>query len=207
MMSIRIIGIVSLLLLSACRHAGGEEVYASIREELLRMEEEDQAVAGRLAANAEEMRIAEAELTEVSARHVSRLKEIVQRHGWPRRSLVGDEAAAAAWVLVQHADHDPLFQRQVLAMLEPLVAAGEVEPKHYAYLWDRTNEPQRFGTQGGCVARGVWEPRPIEAPAEVDTRRAAAGIFPIALSDYIGVMSSLCEHRVDLDPAPEYRPD
>jgi hypothetical protein len=162
------------------------------------MEAEDQAMQQRLPSTEEEMRALQSGMKVLSVRHTRRMKQIVQRRGWPTHSSVGEEAAAAAWLLVQHADHDRAFQRRVLALMEPLLAVGEVKVSHYAYLWDRTHDPQRYGTQGECVARGVWQPRTIEAPSEVDTRRRAAGIFPPALADYVQMMSALCEERHDL---------
>ena len=190
-----------LVLLAACRHGpAGHPSPATLRDELLRMEAEDQAVAGRLPTTEEEMRATQAEAESLSVRHVRRIEQMVQRHGWPTRSLVGEEAADAAWVLVQHADHDPAFQRRMLAVMEPHVASGEVKAKHYAYLWDRTHDPQRYGTQGECVARGVWKPRPIEAPSQVDARRASVGMWPAALAVYVQMMSAHCENRRDLPP-------
>jgi hypothetical protein len=164
------------------------------------MEVEDQALRERVPSSAEEMRAADREMEALSVRHTRRMKQILQRYGWPTNSLVGEEAAGAAWLLVQHADHDPAFQRRVLELIEPLVAPGEVKASHYAYLWDRTHDPQRYGTQGDCVARGVWAPRTIEALAEVDARRQAVGIFPAALADYVRILSATCEERHDLPP-------
>jgi hypothetical protein len=40
------------------------------------------------------------------------LKDIVEKHGWPTNTLVGKDGASAAWLLVQHADADPKFQRR-----------------------------------------------------------------------------------------------
>jgi hypothetical protein len=50
-------------------------------------------------------------LQAVDAANTARMKRIVAERGWPGRSLVGDDGAQAAWLLVQHADHDPAFQR------------------------------------------------------------------------------------------------
>jgi hypothetical protein len=43
----------------------------------------------------------------------------------------------AAWLLVQHADHDPAFQRVCLELLGGAVRAGEADVRHHAYLTDR----------------------------------------------------------------------
>ena len=107
------------------------------------------------------------------------LKGKVAKDGWPRRSVVGAEAAHAAWLLAQHADRDPAFQLQALRLMEPLVAANEVTPKDYAYLYDRVvgelRGRQRYGTQMICTG-GKFAPQPIEDPANLDKRRLAVGL-------------------------------
>lgn len=112
------------------------------------------------------------------------LKEQVSRNGWFTVSKYGTEADMAAFLLVQHADRDVAFQAEVLKLLEPLAAAKETNPQTFAYLYDRvavnTQRPQRWGTQGRCNEAGVWEPREVEAPEQLDERRAAVGLPPEA---------------------------
>ena len=107
------------------------------------------------------------------------LKDVVAEHGWPRRSVVGEGAASAAWLLVQHADADPLFQLQALRMMEPLVAEGEVSGRDFAYLTDRVGlkltGKQRYGTQFTCVD-GSFAPLPVEDMGAVDRLRREAGM-------------------------------
>ena len=130
---------------------------------------------------------------DIDARNTARLKEIVAKYGWPTNSMVGEEAAAAAWLLAQHADQDPDFQRSVLALMEKLLPQGEANRSQYAYLYDRTHRPQRYGTQGDCASPGKWEPREIEDPEHVDERRASMSINPWKLSEYIQFIGKLCE--------------
>jgi hypothetical protein len=94
--------------------------------------------------------------------------------------MVGADAAQAAWLLVQHADADPQFQASALKLMEPLLEKREALPQNYAYLYERLNHPQRFGTQGSCKSKGVWAPREIENEAEVDRRRSEVGMQPLA---------------------------
>jgi hypothetical protein len=183
------------VLLAACAPLRVAPTPQDLRAELLRMEAEDQEVANRLPASPEETAAYDRAVRAVSVRHTRRMKEIVHRHGWPRASVVGEDGARAAWLLVQHADHDRAFQRRVLTLMEPLAGSGEARRSHLAYLWDRTHEPQRYGTQGDCVGRGVWAPFEIEDPEGVDARRAYAGIFPAKLADYVAMMARLrCDH-------------
>jgi len=68
-----------------------------------------------------------------------------------------------------------------------LIPSEEVDRKHVAYLDDRlsvaSNRPQLYGTQGGCINAEKWEPKQIKNRHEVDERRKAMGMLPLA--DYI----------------------
>ncbi|MEQ4304715.1 DUF6624 domain-containing protein [Plantactinospora sp. B6F1] len=133
------------------------------------------------------------------------LAALLDRHGWPRRSEVGEEASVAAWLLAQHADLDPGFQRRCLSLLAEAVRAGEAEPAHLAYLTDRTRlaegRPQLYGTQFwyGPDGEGDLQPRPIEDPAGVDARRRDVGLEPLA--EYARQLRSR-----DLSAAPSSTP-
>jgi hypothetical protein len=127
------------------------------------------------------------------------LKSLLDRYGWFTISEFGKKADGNAWLLVQHSDHDPAFQEQVLAKLEKLYPRGETRPANYAYLYDRLaaswhnpakRRPQRYGTQGQCTGLGKWEPLRIEDPANVDARRAAVGLPPLA--EYIAGFKDIC---------------
>ena len=108
------------------------------------------------------------------------MHEIVAKYGWPGKSLVGEDGANAAWLLVQHADKDLSFQKDVLAKMEPMVKTQEVSAIDFGYLWDRVavaeHRPQRYGTQFD----EKQEPRPIEDEAHVDERRASIGLPSMA---------------------------
>lgn len=96
---------------------------------------------------------------------------------WPL-SEVGEELSGYLWLLTQHADMNPAFQRRALDLMAPLAEAGEVARQDYGFLFDRLavadGRPQRFGSQGRCDGPSNWEPFEIEAPvAEVNARRAA----------------------------------
>jgi hypothetical protein len=112
------------------------------------------------------------------------LKSVLAEIGWFDIRIYGEEASQAAWLLVQHADHDPDWQRSMLAMLEAKVRDGDFQGRYFAYLSDRVamngNAPQRFGTQGRCVGPGDWQPFPVAEPsAALDARRQSVGLEPI----------------------------
>jgi hypothetical protein len=108
------------------------------------------------------------------------LETIVARRGWPRISEVGRPAAAAAWLLVQHADDDPPFQLRALRLMEKLVSAGDVEPEKFAFLWDRAHlraeGMQLYGTQTRCDAGRRVAAGTLKDPAGVDARRSKLGM-------------------------------
>lgn len=124
-----------------------------------------------------------------------RLKVLLKDREWFCISEYGTRADQQAWLLVQHADTDPEFQREILLRLERLVLSGETDKKNFAYLSDRVacsyndparRVPQTYGTQG-TITDGVWIPFPIADPGEVDERRAAVGLGP--LSEYTAHMN------------------
>lgn len=131
---------------------------------------------------------------EIDGGNTEWLKADIAANGWYRLSVHGEEASSAAWLMAQHADRDRLFQREVLALLKPLVEAGETSASNYAYLHDRVavgqNRPQRYGTQGRCVAKGVWAPNDLEDPERVQTLRDEVGIG--SLAEYTAHMQRWC---------------
>lgn len=112
------------------------------------------------------------------------MKQVIEKHGWPGRALVGREGAQAAWLLAQHADRDPAFQRNCLDLLTQSYEKGDASADQVAYLTDRVllaeGKPQIYGTQFHTVD-GKLQPLPIENEAEVDQRRAAMGLGPLAV--------------------------
>jgi hypothetical protein len=110
------------------------------------------------------------------------LKQVVETCGWPTRTFAGTDGASAAWLLIQHADAEPLFQRKCLDLMVKL-PRGEVSQQDIAYLTDRVllaeGKKQIYGTQF-TRETGELKPRPIEDQSNVDKRRAEVGLLPLA---------------------------
>jgi len=147
-----------------------------LAEELLRRRDADQA--GRAALRPHDAELVAA-LKRMDDENTTWLRTVVDAVGWPGRALVGDEAAHAAWLLVQHADRALGFQRRCLTLLERAAAAGDASPADAAHLADRvllaSGEMQVYGTQLGARDGRYVAPR-LRDPASVDERRAAAGL-------------------------------
>lgn len=128
-----------------------------------------------------------ARIREIDRAHARRLGEIVDAIGWPTRELVGVEAAQGAFVVVQHAGHDPDLQNRCLALMVDQVEQGKLPAPYVALLTDRVRlfaqQPQVFGTQMTFVTGddGVARCVPavaIEDPENLDARRALMGMPP-----------------------------
>jgi hypothetical protein len=59
---------------------------------------------------------------------MSRMRDIVDAHGWPGYSLVGEDGCRAVGFIVQHAILDHALQRRCLDLLTEAVAGGEAAP-------------------------------------------------------------------------------
>jgi len=157
---------------------------SALRDELLAMEAEDIRVRAELLAQSALGDGYNPRMREVHERNATRLKAIIAAHGWPGRSLVGQDGSHAAWRVVQHAIGDPSFQRSCLAAIEESVADGEAPLAQLAFLVDRVRyfegRPQIYGTQFDWDENGEMNPWQIEDPDHVDERRSRAGLNSIA---------------------------
>ena len=164
-----------------------------LRDELVALRESDQSgrallqeAAREHGVNSPEVRALWEEQSQVDARNMARLKEIVAEHGWPGPSLVGREASSTAFLILQHADHET--QVEYLPVVKAAVEAGEFRRERFALFQDRIlvgeDKPQIYGTQLYLDdTTGQFEPYPIEDEANVDARRQELGMMP--LSEYI----------------------
>jgi hypothetical protein len=155
----------------------------ALRQELLGMMKADQELRMEISNFASPDAAVLLRIAVIDRKNIARMKEIIAKHGWPGKSLVGEDGAEAAWLLVQHADKDREFQKNCLTLLERAVKAREASAGELAYLTDRVrigeNEKQVYGTQFRLVD-GKWQPYPIEDEKNVDQRRKEMGLSPLA---------------------------
>jgi hypothetical protein len=111
-----------------------------------------------------------------------RMKQIIAKYGWPGRTLVGAEAAEAAYLIVSHSQDLPL-QKLSLELMTKL-GTREVENTQIATLTDRVllteGKKQRYGQMYDFTADGKLFSKPIEDEVNVDKRRAELGLEPLA---------------------------
>ena len=156
-----------------------------LRNELLKRRKEDQRIRFEPNPNMSEWR-------KIDADNTAFMKKVIDKHGWPGKSLVGADGALAAFLLVQHASTDPAFQERCLALIRKAVEQGEARGADMALLTDRVlvhaGKPQRYGSQFHTVD-GQSVPFPIEDEANVDARRKEVGLGPLA--EYAKLMRAM----------------
>lgn len=158
--------------------------YPELRQALLEMYEADQTVRMEMIEkgwdNVDSLDVARQDSVDEANR--VRLKEVIRRHGWPTSGMVGRDGVEAAFFIVQHADRDPGFQREMLPLVERSHESGDLSGQEVALVTDRVlvnaGEPQRYGTQAEIV-EGEVVVKPIENPEEVDELRAEMGMPPL----------------------------
>lgn len=112
--------------------------------------------------------------------------------GWPSEENFDAKCAIGAWIIAQHADHNPVFQQKVLWTLGKINTPLALQ--HYAFLIDRIKvnkgELQLYGTQlneQGLLYNIAAEIDPNLEPSEataqvfaiVNNRREAVGFCPL----------------------------
>lgn len=168
-------------------------MFGEIREKLLALAAEDRRTRERLAADGSLYQGYHPEMQAVHEANARALEALIADHGWLGARQIGEDGAEAAWLIVQHAIGLPGFQRACLTLLQTAAAKGNVPPWQPAMLLDRIRafegRPQLYGTQFDWDDAGRISPLPIEDEAQVDARRAAIGLPPLA--------QAIARHRAD----------
>lgn len=111
--------------------------------------------------------------------NTSRVTAIIDKYGYPGKSLVGKENASLAFMVIQHSDAET--QRKYLPLLTKAAEKGELPKQSLALLIDRVktelNEKQVYGTQLWQMGNTV-KLYPIVDEANVNVRRKKVGLPP-----------------------------
>lgn len=200
----RILGIVIIgLILFGCKEKTSEtkeiqevEFNQDLVNELKKMGEVDQ-LAARNATPSENYQHLDLEQWQdfkdsVYRSHQKRLAEILQEYGYPGFDLVGKDGSSDYWMMVQHSDHNPDFQKEVLGKMKIEIGKENADPLEYGLLVDRVNintgKAQLYGTQVEYdfdIARAF--PKNLADSANVNKRRKSLGMEP--LEEYLNEMT------------------
>ena len=185
---------------TACAQAGrgakAPDTAAPFREALVAHGVADQAIRDTLIRMMQSGGVADSSLISRQnlgdTRRASWLSVQVAERGWPKQSVVGVDAADAAFLIVQHAVHDSAFQARMLVQLSEAARAKEASPQNVALLTDRLmvrrGQRQLYGTQAS-LREGRIVLDPISDSINVDARRAQIGLPP--LGEYLRKLESV----------------
>jgi hypothetical protein len=159
----------------------------ALRAQLLQMAEQDQAIryewiqGGVDRPQPEVLR----RMAAIDERNLNRMKAIINTYGWPGPEVVGVDGTEAAFLIVQHAEHN--FQFQTLPRVMDAFRNGKLSGPNYALLLDRVlvgdGQPQIYGTQAKPFDQWTGkEPvlYPVVDGIYIDKRRAEVGLGPLA---------------------------
>ncbi|WP_373520277.1 DUF6624 domain-containing protein [Aquiflexum sp.] len=103
----------------------------------------------------------------------------LQKYGWPEKSKIGDNAARAVFLVIQHAELSDI--ETYYPQLQALADRDEALPVHAAMMLDRMlmyqGKKQVYGTQSSGQLRddGSWVIWPVENPETINERRKGVG--------------------------------
>ncbi|WP_353780210.1 BT_3928 family protein [Winogradskyella sp. 3972H.M.0a.05] len=115
------------------------------------------------------------------------IKDIIEAHGYPGKSLVGEPTNTAAWYVIQHSnmieDYLPAIKDAAKSGELPKRLAAMMEDRHLMY----KGEPQIYGTQGSSYGYNSDNPLsliwPIADFENVNKRRQEVG-FDTTIEEY-----------------------
>tara|TARA_R110002124_G_scaffold272077_2_gene441075 strand:+ start:879 stop:1550 length:672 start_codon:yes stop_codon:yes gene_type:complete len=114
--------------------------------------------------------------------NILKIEKIIEKYGYPGKSLVGEKESDVAWAVIQHSTLDK--QKKYLNLLKITADKNEIPFTTYALTLDRIlmeeNKPQKYGSQGKVVVLSktkekeliIW---PIENPKYVNKLRRKVG--------------------------------
>ncbi len=114
--------------------------------------------------------------------NLQRVEKIIAKYGYPGVSLVGKKYSRAVFLVIQHSNIPTMVK--YLPLLKDLAQKGELPIKTVALMEDRVllgeGKKQIYGSQIMTDYNGKTFVRPIEDPDNVDARRSAIGLNPMA---------------------------
>lgn len=156
---------------------------AAWRDRLIAAARRDLETRTRLAKTGELFKGYHPEMQAVHNENAALLADAFNALGWPGRDKLGDEGAAAAFLILQHAISHPALQRRGLELMLDAIPLGHANALDAAYLSDRIavfeGREQTFGTQFNWDASGQLSPAPTRDEADLDARRASVGLPPM----------------------------
>ena len=142
-------------------------------------------VAEKYGRDSKEMKDLWKTINENDSIDLIKVTAIIDKYGWPGPDVVGQQGNQAVFLVIQHTDIKT--QEKYLPMMREAVKNKKAAASSLALLEDRValrqGKKQIYGSQvHGSPDGNPWL-SPLEAPDNVDKRRAAVGLEPLA--DYL----------------------
>ena len=119
---------------------------------------------------------------EIGSQNFTTMKQLIKKHGWPTYSMVGDLAADAPLLIINHLEGEEM-RIKYLPLIKIACLQKEGSCMEYAKIQDRilvnTGKKQIYGMQFRYNKDRKLEPFPIVNPEYVDQKRKAIGLEPI----------------------------
>jgi len=114
--------------------------------------------------------------------NIKKIRAILDNHGWPENSVIGEQGNRTICNVLQHADQET--REFYLPMMRQAVLDKKLEARYLVRAEDRIatdkGELQIYGGQMKYYPEtksfNVW---PVQDPVNIDKRRAAIGLGPI----------------------------
>jgi hypothetical protein len=171
---------------------------SQLRDELLKMRDEDQKARGidPAAKSKGHVEIA-TNLAAIDDSLTKELQLIVKGRSWPTISLVGIDASNAAMLIMTHT-RDHAWQVSLLPMLTNLADEKKIDGSALALVVDKElvfeGKLQRYGTQFKQLEDGSIAMYSVEDPGGLDRERAEVMLPPIDV--YKGMMAQMYHLKV-----------
>jgi hypothetical protein len=194
--SIKMVGVVLLAFsFSVASHqlSNNEKVtHPKLKQQLLKIGTLDQQERAKMdetvkanGFNSKEMKELFAKQRILDQQNLAQIIDIFEQYGFPGKTMVGKKAANAAFMVIQHSPLES--QKQYIELIRAAVLKKEFSARSFALLEDRVlmgeGKPQIYGSQLQSGEDGKLKLWKITDEANVDFRRAAVGLEPLA--DYL----------------------
>lgn len=171
------------LLITSCSKKLSTSKKVSINLELHQMKKSDQLAASRWEEKWKKYK------DSTFTSNTTRVEKIFNQYGFLGYNEIGEEASNIFWLIIQHSDKHPEFQKKILAQMALQVDKKNANATNFALLYDRVQVnaglKQKFGTQ-----------------LTYDVNKTGRAVPKIGILDSINV--DLNRKHYDLEPYKNY---
>lgn len=182
--------VLTAIVLTGCAIKRADNKKVSLINELQEMVKTDQIAAFHWEKEWEKYK------DSVFTTHKIRVEKMFNKYGFLGFDKVGKDGSNNFWLIVQHCDKFPDFQKKILKAMNKEVKKGNANPNNYAFLYDRVEanakRKQLFGTQVDYEVNSTGRAFPkfgLVDSANVDNIRKEYGLEPLKV--YLNQMTTM----------------